>query len=103
MESIGLSARPLPSGEDGVLTVYSNDPEQDIFQLPLSGQMDRAPELELITPVSGDILEGETQFEALVSDDIDPTEYLMVQSVQSRWAIFDGRSFCRRYSIDVVE
>ena len=35
MESIGLAVRPLPSGEDGVLTVYSNDPEQDIFQVPI--------------------------------------------------------------------
>ena len=58
MESIGLAVRPLLTGENGVLTVYSNDPEQDIWQVPLSGQLDRAPELELVTPTSGDILEG---------------------------------------------
>ena len=64
------------------------------FQVPLSGQLDRAPELQLVTPVSGDILEGETQFEALVSDDIDPTEYLMVQWQSNQDGLFStGEAF----------
>lgn len=94
MENIGLAVRPLPTGEDGVLTVYTNDPEQDIWQVPLSGQLDRAPELTLVTPESGDVLEAETQFEALVSDDIDPTEYLMVQWQSNQDGLFStGEAF----------
>ena len=40
MESIGLSVKPMETAEDGVLTIYSNDPDQDIWQVPLSGQLD---------------------------------------------------------------
>ena len=94
MESIGLAVRPMDTAEDGVLTIYSNDPDQDIWQVPLIGQLDRAPELALVTPVSGDILAGETRFEALVSDDIDPTEFLMVQWQSNQDGVFStGEAF----------
>ena len=94
MDSIGLSVRPMDTAEDGVLTIYSNDPESRHLASPLTGQLDRAPELELVTPVSGDILEGETRFEALVSDDIDPTEFLMVQWQSNQDGLFSaGEAF----------
>ena len=94
MESIGLSVRPMDNGEDGVLTIYSNDPNQDIWQVPLSGQLDRAPELEITSPITGDILEGETLFGALVSDDVDSTEFLMVQWKSNQDGVFStGEAF----------
>jgi hypothetical protein len=93
-EGIALAVRPQETGESGVLTVYSNDPNQDIQQIPLNAIIDRAPELELVSPVSGDILDGETRFEALVSDDIDPTEYLMVQWQSNQDGLFStGEAF----------
>ncbi len=93
MESMTLSVRPLGE-DDGVLTIYTNDPNQDIWQVPLLADLDVAPELELVSPVSGDVLEGETRFQATVSDDLDPSEYLMVQWRSNQDGLFStGEAF----------
>jgi len=93
MESVTLSVRPI-NDASGVLTVYSNDPDQDIWQIPLEAELDQAPELTLISPIGGDIIEGETRFTASVSDDVDPTEFLMVQWTSNQDGLFStGEAF----------
>ncbi len=94
-DTLVLSVRPLnEETESGVLTVYSNDPAQDIVQIPLLAAVDEAPTLELISPVSGDVLEGETRFQAMVGDELDPSESLMVQWQSNQDGLFStGEAF----------
>ena len=64
---------------DSTLVIASNDPENDIVQVPLTSVLDESPTLEIIAPFDGQIISEETPFQALVTDDNDPTEFLMVQ------------------------
>ena len=86
---------PISVGfEPSVLIVYSNDPNQDVLQIPLEATIDQAPELNLIAPIDGSIIQSDTLFSATVSDDIDPSEYLMVQWTSNVDGLFStGEAF----------
>jgi hypothetical protein len=74
--------------------IASNDPENDIVQVPLTSVLDESPTLEIIAPYDGQIISEETQFQALVTDDNDPTEYLMVQWRSNQDGLFStGEAF----------
>lgn len=81
----------LIAGEGaGMLVISSTDPDHDIQQVPLASTVDQAPILQVISPINGDIVEGETTFVANISDDFDPLESLMVQWRSSVDGVFSS-------------
>ena len=82
---------PLQVGTvDSTLVVGSNDPFNDFVQIPLDSQIDQPPTVEIVVPYDGQIVESDMSFEALVSDDQDPTEYLMVQWTSNQDGLFSS-------------
>lgn len=73
---------------DSTLVIGSNDPLNDLLQIPLDSQLDEPPTIEIVTPIDGGLVNATTVFEANVTDDLDPTEYLMVQWTSNRDGLF---------------
>jgi len=64
--------------EDATLVVASTDYDWPVMQVPLTGTLDRAPTLQVITPYSGLVISEDTVFEGVVTDDVDLPEDLVV-------------------------
>ena len=63
---------------DAILEIQTNDLDNPVVSIPLSALADQPPILQVITPYDGEIIDEAMVFEAMVSDDLDSPETLMV-------------------------
>jgi hypothetical protein len=76
-----LRIRMSSTGGTGRLIIISNDPDVPVREVPLHVVQDTPPTVHIITPTGGAVLSpgASTRFEAVVTDDVDLPETLVLQ------------------------
>ena len=71
----------LASGDgDAHLHIGSNDPDQPTTSLPLSSEVDELPQIQVLSPLNGEILGRDGAiFQATISDDLEQPQDILLQ------------------------
>ena len=88
--SYGLSLTTGIGAAD--LLIRSNDPDRELSSIALLAEEDHPPTITITNPLNGTIVTEETEFTAVVSDDMDSPEHLLTQWRSNQDGIFSTLS-----------
>jgi hypothetical protein len=89
IEALGTYRLSLQTGIGSAdLIVRSNDPNRELSSIPLFAEVDSPPTIMITNPSNDTILTEEVTFDAVVTDDLDSPEQLLVQWRSNQDGIF---------------